>query len=90
MRDPYGASDFDIYTAQSLHTRQQARLLVASKARSSEDCLDLLHALDLIDANAAGITRRCPRCGTPHERWGNSARSRFCSGGCADMQPDGA
>ena len=90
MRDPYGSGEFDIYTVQDRRTRQQARLLVASRARSAEDCRDLLHTLDLIDFATPGITRQCPRCGTPHQRWGNSARSRFCSAGCADTPPDGA
>ncbi|MEY9877654.1 hypothetical protein ABH931_007178 [Streptacidiphilus sp. MAP12-33] len=87
MRDPYGSGDYDIYTVQDLRTRQQARLLVASRARGAEDCRDLLNALDLIDTTTPGITRRCPRCQTPHQRWGNSARSRFCSEGCAATPP---
>ncbi|RAG85545.1 hypothetical protein DN069_11460 [Streptacidiphilus pinicola] len=90
MRDPYDSGEFDIYTMQDHQTRQQARLLVASRAQGAKDCHDLLRALDLIDPHATGIIRQCPRCGTPHQRWGNSARSRFCSAGCADTPPDGA
>ncbi|MBF9072557.1 hypothetical protein [Streptacidiphilus fuscans] len=83
MNDPYSSGDFDVFTLQDRKTRQQARLLVASRAQGADDCRDLLHALDLIDHVAAGITRQCPRCGTKHERWGSSARTRFCSDACA-------
>ncbi|MEY9874474.1 hypothetical protein ABH931_003974 [Streptacidiphilus sp. MAP12-33] len=83
MQEPYGSSDYDLFTVHDRHTRQQARLLVASRADSAEDCRALLHALGLIDPTIAGITRRCPHCGTAHERWGSNARHRFCSEACA-------
>lgn len=91
MRDPYGTGEFDLFALQDRHTRRQARLLVASHAESAEDCRALLRALDLIDATHAGATRQCPRCGTAHERWGSSARHRFCSESCAaaPLDPDG-
>jgi hypothetical protein len=88
MQDPYGSSEFDLFTIQDRHTRRQARLLVASRAESAEDCRALLHALDLIDSTSAGVTRLCPRCGTAHERWGSSARHRFCSEACAAAPRD--
>ncbi|WP_037603813.1 hypothetical protein [Streptacidiphilus rugosus] len=82
MQKPHGSSDYDLFTAHDRHTRQQARLLVASQADNAEDCRALLNTLDLIDPTVGGVTR-CPRCGTAHERWSSSARHRFCSETCA-------
>lgn len=88
MQDPYGSAEFDLFTVHDRRTRRQARLLVASRAESAEDCRALLLALDLIDFTTAGATRQCPRCGTAHERWGSSARQRFCSEACAAAPRD--